>query len=113
MICARCKHSWHEGGDNRLTLGPLLCVRPQCVEPPGPPRRFVERAKSFAFVDPVHVLEPLFGERPRFVLLAGPPRELAQKSEIVGSFVRAPCRIRTDDPRFTRAVLWPTELRGH
>ena len=23
----------------------------------------------------------------------------------------APCRIRTDDPRFTRAVLWPTELR--
>lgn len=24
---------------------------------------------------------------------------------------RAPCRIRTDDPRFTRAVLWPTELR--
>ena len=24
----------------------------------------------------------------------------------------APCRIRTDDPRFTRAVLWPTELRG-
>ena len=27
-------------------------------------------------------------------------------------FRRAPCRIRTDDPRFTRAVLWPTELRG-
>ena len=25
----------------------------------------------------------------------------------------APCRIRTDDPRFTRAVLWPTELRRH
>jgi hypothetical protein len=25
--------------------------------------------------------------------------------------LRAPCRIRTDDPRFTRAVLWPTELR--
>ena len=24
----------------------------------------------------------------------------------------APCRIRTDDPRFTRAVLWPAELRG-
>ncbi len=23
----------------------------------------------------------------------------------------ASCRIRTDDPRFTRAVLWPTELR--
>lgn len=25
--------------------------------------------------------------------------------------VRAPCRVRTDDPRFTRAVLWPAELR--
>jgi hypothetical protein len=25
---------------------------------------------------------------------------------------RAPCRIRTDDPRFTRAALWPAELRG-
>lgn len=41
------------------------------------------------------------------------PSYLASKkgSQIVGSFLRAPCRIRTDDPRFTRAVLWPTELR--
>lgn len=36
---------------------------------------------------------------------------LAEQSRIVGSFRGAPCRIRTDDPRFTRAVLWPTELR--
>jgi len=26
--------------------------------------------------------------------------------------MRAPYQIRTDDPRFTRAMLWPTELRG-
>ena len=25
--------------------------------------------------------------------------------------IGASCRIQTDDPRFTRAVLWPTELR--
>ncbi len=25
---------------------------------------------------------------------------------------RAPDRIRTDDPRITSAVLWPTELQG-
>src|SRR3954454_1095844 len=31
---------------------------------------------------------------------------------LTGHFRRAPCRIRTDDPRFTRAVLWPTELTG-
>ena len=31
---------------------------------------------------------------------------------LTGYFRRAPCRIRTDDPRFTRAVLWPTELKG-
>ncbi len=30
-----------------------------------------------------------------------------------GGVLGAPCRIRTDDPRFTRAVLWPTELRRH
>ena len=31
---------------------------------------------------------------------------------LTSNFSGAPCRIRTDDPRFTRAVLWPTELRG-
>lgn len=34
------------------------------------------------------------------------PRKLNYEAD-----VRAPCRIRTNDPRITSALLWPTELR--
>ncbi len=34
-----------------------------------------------------------------------------QKPQVSDAWRRAPCRVRTDDPRFTRAVLWPAELR--
>ena len=39
---------------------------------------------------------------------------MVEKSILVLSAVAnvgASCQIRTDDPRFTRAMLWPTELR--
>ena len=39
------------------------------------------------------------------------PRELPDCS--TPRFLSAHCRIRTDDPCFTRAMLWPTELSRH
>jgi hypothetical protein len=61
---------------------------------------------------------PVTGLRPSVVSVSCPvfahkkPLRSGQ-SRRNGGVCGAPCRIRTDDPRFTRAVLWPTELRRH
>lgn len=58
--------------------------------------------------------------KPRRVLEGIPDFEVQQNRAVVRTdpsnsavLFGASCRIRTDDPRFTRAVLWPTELRRH